>query len=100
MKERREYEAAKAALHESERQIAYLTGKMEATIEGLRHDPAIVAEAKRLAKRRGVDPSVVLDETLATARAKHLPEPSAPGPAQEEAGAVSPEVRRFRELAG
>ena len=97
--ERREHEANKAALAEINVKIAHNTGRIEAIIDGLHHDPAIVAEAERLAKKRGVDVAVVMDETIATARAKYLPEPSAPGPAIEP-GAVSPEVKRFRELVG
>ncbi len=75
----------------------FLTGRIERIIEGVRDDPAIVAEAERLAQKRGVDVGVVMGEVVANARAKYLPEPSTPGPAIEP-GAVSPEVKKFREL--
>lgn len=93
--ERREYEIARAALAENERQRAYLTGKIEATIDSLRHDPELVAEVQRIAESRGVDPGVLMDETIENARGKHVPAPSSPGPEP-----VSGAVRKFRKMLG
>ncbi len=94
----RTHEQVRADLADSERQIAYLTGKIEATVEGLRNDPELVALVEREAVRRGVEPSALMDETMERIRAKHLPAPLSPGPIHEEPGSVDPAVAKFRGL--
>ena len=94
----RTHEQVRADLADNERQIAYLTGKIEATIEGLRNDPELVALVEREAARRGVEPSALMDETMERLRARHLPEPSPLGLNHEEPGSVDPAVTKFREL--
>ena len=94
----RTHEQVRADLADNERQIAYLTGKIEATVEGLRHDPELVALVEREAARRGVELSALMDETMERIRARHLPAPLTPGPIDEEPGSVDPAVAKFREL--
>ncbi len=94
----RTHEQVKVDLAEAERQIAYLTGKIEATVEGLCNDPELIALVEREAARRGVEPSTLMDETMEKIRAKHLPAPLSPGPIHEEPGTIDPAVTKFREL--
>lgn len=91
----RTHEQVRADLAEAERQIAYLTGKIEATVEGLRDDPELVALVEREATRRGVEPSALMDETMERIRARHLPPPLTP---HEEPGTIDPAVAKFRAL--
>ncbi len=94
----RTHEQVRVELAEAERRVAYLTGKIEATVEGLRGDPELVALVEREAVRRGVEPSALMDETMERIRAKHLPPPLTPGPIHEEPGSVEAAVTKFREL--
>ncbi len=94
----RTHEQVRADLAENERQIAYLTGKIETTVEGLRNDPELVALVEREAVRRGVEPSALMDEQMEKIRARHLPTPLSPGPIDEEPGTIDPAVTKFREL--
>ena len=94
----RTHEQVKVDLAEAERQVAYLTGKIEATVEGLRGDPELLALVEREAVRRGVEPSALMDETMERIRARHLPAPLPPGPIDEEPGGVDPAVAKFRGL--
>lgn len=91
----RTHEQVKADLAEAERKVAYLTGKIEATVEGLRNDPELVVLVEREAQRRGVEPGALMGETMERIRAKHLPTPLTP---HEEPGTIDPAVNKFREL--
>lgn len=94
----RTHEQVKVDLAEAERQVAYLTGKIEATVEGLRHNPELVALVEREAVRRGVEAGALMDEQMEKIRARHLPPPLTPGPIHEESGTIDPAVTKFREL--
>lgn len=77
-------------------QIAFNNGKIEATIQGLRRDPEIVAAVDQMAKKRGLDPAVLMDETIEAALAKHLPADATP--AEPEPPTVDPAVSKFRDM--
>ena len=92
----RQYEANRVALAESNRQIAHLTGKMEAIYEGLPRDETAIAD---LMQATGCDRerAVAALESYATGKIIALRDQTvSPGPSDE--GPVDPSVKRFREL--
>lgn len=91
-----EYRALLAANAEARATHARLSGQIEGTIEALRRDPKLLAEVDRVALRRGVEPGVVMDETIERARAMYMPAPLDVATAEPEP--ASPAVQRFREI--
>ena len=89
------HEQVKAQLAEVERRVAYLTGKMEVTYEGLPRDEALIAESMKEtgASRERVVQSLkaISERELAALRDK--------SPAMPEA-VVDPAVKKFREMLG
>ncbi len=86
-----------ADLAENNRQIAYLTGQIEASVEALRQDPELVALVEAEAQRRGVPITELMDETMTKLRKQHVPDPLEPTPVDETHG-VDPAVAAFRQL--
>ncbi len=92
----KEYEAVRAEQAKNREHMAFLRGKIEAICEGIRDDPAIIAEAERLAKVRGTDAASIMDETIAAARAKYIPATAEPTPGVE--APTNAAVSKFRAL--
>ncbi len=92
----RTQEQVRTALAESNRQIAHITGKMEAIYEGLPRDETAIAD---LMQTTGCDRerAVAALETYAAGKITALRDQT--GPAEPTDGAPSdPAVKRFREL--
>ena len=96
--ERREYEVAKAELHESELKIAHSRGQITEIINSIRTDPEIVAAVAEQAKITGEDAETIMDALVEKQRAKYLPEPAS-GQTRDDAP-VEPAVAKFRSMLG
>lgn len=94
--DRRRYEANRTRLAESERQISYLRGRLEASYEALPRDEALIAS---IMKETGAPREMVVQRLEAAAEEELTAlreSASTPGPSDAEVD--DPAVRRFREL--